>query len=1011
MKGISHFQPWYSTRMFSNKLLSSLVILGLILGLVGQVHPARAASYTYTATPAGNITDTGIIPDNACGATGWPNTRYFLVNDHFSVTDLNVRFTAAHTSRGQIQVILTSSPDASGVSVSQTIVATSGDTDNNYDILLDGDASGALDDNSADNTADPVDRSVSQPLLNNFDGRDARGAWRMDICDNSSFTTGSLVSASLFFTGNPITITPPTFTQGPAILETYFIPYPEDQLWTAMGTLFYPERAAAIGDTTNAAACTDFSTYNGNPRQPIIGYTGVTTSEGGTIVYYDHWEDGYELALSFPSQTTTEVWGDGILTNGRAPGDADDVLTAGQLITLSDVKNTTQAEVIDYDARDKLGATEPIAVTRSAWANGSNTLFAAGDEVYPTYMWGSDYRLPLGEITNTTYDYFQYTGVLILAAEDDTVVYIDRDNNGTPEMTCNLNQGGVCQWDDKSDASGIMGVNDVIGNGLIAGSHIYNSDSKKFQVSLLTGDVCAGYETRSYTLLPTDRWSNQYYAPVSSSWSSRTIGTTQTMPTVVTLYNPGTSALTVNWTFGNGTTGSQAIGANAFFSVTIPNNTAARFYAASNFYAVGTIDANTGSDVDGAAADWGYTLVPVSSMSPALIVGWAPGGDPAIPSTEDSAPIWLTGGHTANPASITAFTVCIDEGGNGGANTDPITGNTYDRTITVTPFRQQIVYDNRAGVYGESGMKIWVCDATNGADAVITAAWGEDPDTVTTFGNPTMDMGFTIRNIRSWNAIKGVGLVNDVDGDGRYTEGDTIRYTITVRNRGAGLPANVITVLDDLPDEVQYVPNSTWVVYHDASPSLNLPDSGSGTPYPLDDSGYLYTKALPAAASFQVYFNATIKYNHLPFAYPILNIATIHDNVGTEYNPEASIAVDAAPTAILMPTSPAGYIENDQIHIYWETQSEFRIRSFKLWRVNSATEVSDLIVELDALYTGQQIGTLYDYVDLTAVLGQTYTYVLEVVDMEAETHVVGSTNPLTLPAVMPFRLYVPFVNN
>lgn len=548
---------------------------GLDLGLVGQVHPVRAASYTYTATPAGNITDTGIIPDNACGATGWPNTRYFLVNDHFSVTDLNVRFTAAHISRGQIQVILTSSPDASGVSVSQTIVATSGDTDDNYDILLDGDAGGALDDNSADSTADPVDRSVSQPLLNNFDGRDARGAWRMDICDNSSTTTGSLVSASLFFTGNPITITPPTFTQGPAILETYFIPYPEDQLWTAMGTLYYPGRAAAIGDTTNAAACTDYSTFNANPRQPIIGYTGVTTSEGGTIVYYDHWEDGYELALSFPSQTTTEVWGDGILTNGRAPGDADDVLTAGQLITLSDVKNTTQAEVIDYDARDKLGATEPIAVTRSAWANGSNTLFAAGDEVYPTYMWGSDYRLPLGEITNTTYDYFQYTGVLILAAEDGTVVYIDRDNNGTPEMTCNLNQGGVCQWDDKSDASGIMGVNDVIGNGLIAGSHIYNSDGKKFQVSLLTGDVCAGYETRSYTLLPTDRWSNQYYAPVSSSLSSRTIGTsTQTMPTVVTLYNPGTSALTVNWTFGTGTTGSQAIGANAFFSVTIPNNTA-----------------------------------------------------------------------------------------------------------------------------------------------------------------------------------------------------------------------------------------------------------------------------------------------------------------------------------------------------------------------------------------------------------------------------------------------------
>ena len=59
-----------------------------------------------------------------------------------------------------------------------------------------------------------------------------------------------------------------------------------------------------------------------------------------------------------------------------------------------------------------------------------------------------------------------------------------------------------------------MGVNNVIGNGLIRRSRI--TSNKKIQVNLLTGDFCAGYETRSYTLLPVDRWSNQYYNPVGS---------------------------------------------------------------------------------------------------------------------------------------------------------------------------------------------------------------------------------------------------------------------------------------------------------------------------------------------------------------------------------------------------------------------------------------------------------------------------------------------------------------
>ena len=81
-------------------------------------------------------------------------------------------------SRGNIQVILTSPADAAGATVHRRSWPP-GDTDNNYDILLDADGGGSLEAGSGDDTADPVDRTVLQTTaLNSFENRDAFGAWR-----------------------------------------------------------------------------------------------------------------------------------------------------------------------------------------------------------------------------------------------------------------------------------------------------------------------------------------------------------------------------------------------------------------------------------------------------------------------------------------------------------------------------------------------------------------------------------------------------------------------------------------------------------------------------------------------------------------------------------------------------------------------------------------------------------------------------------------------------------------
>ena len=55
----------------------------------------------------------------------------------------------------------------------------------------------------------------------------------------------------------------------------------------------------------------------GDTIHTVISVTGAVD---GTFVYYDHWEDGFELDLANPVQASSEVWGDGDAANGAPPG-------------------------------------------------------------------------------------------------------------------------------------------------------------------------------------------------------------------------------------------------------------------------------------------------------------------------------------------------------------------------------------------------------------------------------------------------------------------------------------------------------------------------------------------------------------------------------------------------------------------------------------------------------------------------------------------------------------------
>ncbi len=498
----------------------------------GPPRTAPDASITVDNTTAGTIYD------NGCGT--FFVDRYFLVTSHFSVSDVKVGLNVTLGRRGDLMAKLTS-PKGTVVDL---IAATSGDSNTNYDILFDATSTSPLNDDNTDDVASPYyDRTVQAAALGTaFDNEDAFGGWRLYVCDGVSGTIGAFNRAQLQLTGTNIVISR-QHKQGPGIAETYFMPWPEDQLWTAAGSIFTPSRPQAIGDDE---ACTNGSNYDANPMQPIIDYSSITISVLGTVIVFDQWEDGYEANATFPTQDTTEVWGDGNLTNGAAPGDADDILASGQVLMLNGVKDSSTLQaVVDFDARDKISSSQPIAVNRVLWPNGASTRFAHAEEVYPTSMWGTDYRLPVGENEpGALNEMFQYTGVSVMAALDGTTLYIDKNSDGTPEVTASLNQGQAYQWDDPPTTA-------VIGAGLNRNSHIYSNSGHPIQVNLLTGDVCAFYEVRSFPLLPTDLWATSYYNPVGTLTATGGPDSDYA-PTYVHLYNPNSSIITVNYAMGGG---------------------------------------------------------------------------------------------------------------------------------------------------------------------------------------------------------------------------------------------------------------------------------------------------------------------------------------------------------------------------------------------------------------------------------------------------------------------------
>ena len=152
-------------------------------------------------------------------------------------------------------------------------------------------------------------------------------------------------------------------------------------------------------------------------------------------------------------------------------------------------------------------------------------MLAASASAYDTSKWGTDYWIPVGEnmpAVAGTGDPFGTSSLQIMAAEDGTVVNVDKDGNGTmTDFSATINRGEVAHVD----------------GGVRAGAHVQST--KPVQVHESAGDdVGSPYELRWFTLFATPLLTSDYLNPVGSSVDNQR--------TITYLFNPGTSTISVS---------------------------------------------------------------------------------------------------------------------------------------------------------------------------------------------------------------------------------------------------------------------------------------------------------------------------------------------------------------------------------------------------------------------------------------------------------------------------------
>ncbi len=634
---------------------------------------------------------------------------------------------------------------------------------------------------------------------------------------------------------------------GPPVSQLFFVPMPEGNIRTSAFQLY-----SGTGTTINTVV-------------------SIVANTDGTIIYYDHWEDGYEADLANPVQATTETWGDNNPANGIPPGFAVDILDSGAVVALENTMTVPRNPAdIRYDGRDRFGSTLAISATRASWATTPGTVLAGAVSIYDTSRYGTDFEVPVGQDVAAGDQLFEYTSLMIMASQNTTTVDVDIDGNGSTDVTQLLNRGETLHID----------------GGVLSGGTV--TSTKPVQVDILTGDIGARYEWRWYPLFPSNEWTTAYHTPVGSASNAD--------PTHVFLYNPGAAPITVDIATRAAAT-AVIVPAGGTVQYQMPINSGGRFTTANpadDFFALSTVDSDSGNNL---THDWGFALVPDAALTTTAVVGWGPGTDGL---SANGSPVWVT--------AVEPTEIYVDYDGD--PTTGPLTDpnlDQYDLLLEIAQFESIRVFDPDND---QTGMRLYTLDGT-----LITAAWGQDADTAAP-GNPFLDMGTTVLPLPIARGEKNASLIIDNDMDGLPDGGDTLEYSIAVINDGLSTLGSVV-VFDEVPTNTTYIPGSTTI---DAVPVVDDPVPPFATEFPLDESG-LFVPAIPPQSSRIVTFQVLLDNPLPPGTTSITNQATIGTDQGP-LTPDEEVPVDTpTSTACALELSDAGftpvffYVENDTVFV------------------------------------------------------------------------------------------------
>jgi uncharacterized repeat protein (TIGR01451 family) len=527
------------------------------------------------------------------------------------------------------------------------------------------------------------------------------------------------------------------------------------------------------------------------------------------VIYYDHWEDGYEADLLNPVQSTSKIYGDGDTSNGGTGGDflraGDDLsLVSNQNITATNaitgfvpVASGRDPAYIRYDGGDRVFSTGgPVDLTHAMWPL-NNSWIGGAWEIYSRQVHADhySYRLPVGEdlyeFDSDTYADFRDVYLQLEAFEDNTTVWIA---NGTEVVQQTLQRGQTYSSMGYVDSTAAPTI--TINSGTTIRS------SEPIQIGLITGaDSPSDYFQSRFLIILSDLlWGADYVVPVPSGTASQA---------EVYLSNPNDFPVAIN-AYDRFSQNTFVIGPAASVSSTVaygsqrggyvPADTAARFTSSDGAFGVAICADTSNTDYD-----WGTSGIPSKYLTRDYYVSWAP-GDYNTPPQNNGSPVWVT-----PLADDTTFYVDF--------NTDPggLDG-IVDETFTLDVLEQRRIFDPDDD---NTGMHVW-------ATSEFAVTWGEDPRSAD-YSNPYLDLGLTILPLQETWLDPVLTLDKMVEPTILPPAGGTVTFTLVTQ--AGNRPVINVGITDTLPISWTYVPSSTHITY---------PDSSMANPDPTIDDQTLF---------------------------------------------------------------------------------------------------------------------------------------------------------------------------